>query len=248
MRYEKGGTAMKIAAQHHSRRFWALAAALFALLALALPAPATAQPLQPERFEESLNPEVKVSGATRGGVLLDALESPESLEAIVVRVPESFATGRICLDLVSRDGRYEASLELSLPAERDNFIEIAYPTRFREELTGSEQPYLAALASLRGDCQGEVSAFLPATWGSASEPDRIDVLINAGHNDARIVVPTDSGSRRAFPCRRLEAQPTIAFDRVCTVELAPDLVGLDAVIERDDFFNPLPPVALPLAL
>ena len=236
---------MTIDARPHSN---CLSVAAWACVLVAFPGLVLAQPLQPERFEESLNPEVNVSGATRGGVLLDALERPESLEAIVVRVPESFVTGRICLDLVTRDGRYEASLEVSLPAERDTFVEIAYPTRFRKELTGSDQPYLAALASLRADCQGEVSAFLPATWGAASEPVRVDVLINAGHNDARIVVPTDGGSRRAFPCRRLEAQPTIAFDRVCTVELAPDLIGLDAVIERDDFFNPLPPVALPLAL
>lgn len=208
---------------------------------------AFSQTLQPERFEESLNPEVKVSGATRAGVLIDALTKPETLQSLIVHVPTQTTSTRVCVDLVTRDGRYQAAMEVSLPSEHGPMIEIVYPTRFQEQLLESEEPYLAALATLKDDCADEADAYAAAAWKRSAAFESVHVLINAGHSDARIAIPASDGSVRRFPCRAIESDPTIAFDRLCEIEPSADLKPLEARIERDDFFNPLPPVPLPLA-
>lgn len=221
--------------------------ALLLSLGLVVPGLCLSQPLQPLHFDESLNPEVRVSGATRGGILINALDRPTSLDRLLVRLPETLAERRLCLNLVTRDGRYQAQMEFDVPESAENFVELAYPTRFQTQLLQADQPYLAVLASLRKDCSGADALFVPVAWHLPDGLQRLQILVNAGHNDAQIIIPTRDGTRKTFPCERIDADARIAFDRLCTIELSADLDLLGAEIQREDLlFNPLPPVALPI--
>lgn len=211
-------------------------------------APAVAEPLQPLVFDESLNPEVQVSGATRGGLLFDAMTRPDSLERMVVRLPDEAPGHLLCVSLITRDGRYQARMEFDLPQHSPGFVELAYPTQFRSHLLQDGQPYLAVLASLRSDCSKSAGSFVPVAWEMPDSPDQLFVIINAGHHDARISVPDSTGDRKLFPCQPVDSEARIAFDQVCTIDLAPGLDLRKTKIERDDFFNPLPAVDLPIAL
>jgi len=209
---------------------------------------AHAQPLQPDHFEESLNPEVNVSGATRGGVLIEALGKPESLETLTVRLPPQTADNRLCLTLVTRDGRYQGSMEFTLPAGSEDFVELSYPSRFKQQLLTANEPYLAVLAGLRSDCEADDTAYIPTAWQRPDTLSELQLIVNAGNLDAHVIVPTRDGKRRRFECERISISPTIAFNRICTIELADDLDLMGAEIRRDDFFgNPLPPVTFPIA-
>ena len=209
---------------------------------------AFSQPLQPDRFEEALNPQVNVSGATRGGVLVSALERPESLETLTVRMPPETKTSQLCLALVTRDGRYQGRMEFSLPPDSDDFIELTYPTQFRQQLLEANEPYLAVLAGLSADCDADETVYIPTAWKRPDALSEIQLIINAGNLDAYVVVPVFDGGARRFECERVATSPTIAFNRICTIELAEDLNLMGTEIRRDDFFgNPLPPVAMPIA-
>ena len=209
---------------------------------------AGAQPLQPTHFEEALNPQVNVSGATRGGVQIAALEGPESLETLTVRIPPDTPFGQICLALITRDGRYQGSMEFTLPAGTEDFVELNYPSRFKQQLLTAKQPYLAVLAGLRSDCAADDTAYIPTAWKRPATLSELQLIVNAGNLDAHVIVPTREGERRRFECERISTSPTIAFNRICTIELADDLDLMGTEIRRDDFFgNPLPPVTFPIA-
>jgi len=217
-------------------------------LAVLLVGNAFSQPLQPDHFEEALNPQVNVSGATRGGVLVSALEGPESLETLIVRVPPETKASQLCLALVTRDGRYQGRMEFSLPPNADDFVELTYPTQFRQQLLEANEPYLAVLAGLSVDCDADETVYIPTAWERPEALSEIQLIINAGNLDAHVAVPSFDGGERRFKCKRIATSPTIAFNRICTIELAEDLNLLGTEIRRDDFFgNPLPPVAMPIA-
>lgn len=208
-----------------------------------------AQTLQPLRFSESLNPEVKVSGATRGGVLINAHERPESLETLTVRVPQGNELSQLCLTLVTRDGRYQGNMEFAIPPGTEDFVELTYPTQFRKQLLEANEPYLAVLAGLQSDCNSNDTRYVPTAWKRPAELSEIQLIVNAGNLDAHVSVPIlDGGGERRFECERVATSPTIAFNLICTIDLADDLDLMGTEIRRDDFFgNPLPPVAVPIA-
>jgi len=211
-------------------------------------ASAQAQPLQPDHFEESLNPEVNVSGATRGGVLMDALARPDSLDTLTVRIPANMAAEQLCLALVTRDGRYEARMEFALPPGAGDFVELSYPSQFKQQLLDAKEPYLAVLAGLKPDCQANKTVYIPTSWKRPDTLAELQLIINAGNLDAHVAVPVLDGGERRFECERIATSPTIAFNRICTIELAADLDLMGVEIRRDDFFgNPLPPIAMPIA-
>ena len=225
-------------------RLWAL----WCLVPIASAALAQTPPLQPDYFKESLNPEVNVSGATRGGVLIEALEEPKSLETLTVRLPPQATDNQLCLTMVTRDGRYQGSMEFTVPAKTEDFIELSYPSRFKQELLSANEPYLAVLAGLRPDCETDDNAYIPTAWERPETLSKLQLIINAGNLDAHIIVPTRDGGQRRFECERISSSPTIAFNRICTIELAKDLDLMGTEIRRDDFFgNPLPPVTFPIA-
>lgn len=207
-----------------------------------------AQPLQPDRFEEALNPQVNVSGATRGGVLVGARQRLESLETLTVRVPPETKTRKLCLTLVTRDGRYQARMDFSLPAGTEDFVELNYPSRFKEQLLEANEPYLAVLAGLKSDCDADENVYIPTAWRPPDALSELQLVINAGNLDAHVSVPLIEGGERRFECARIETSPTIAFNRICTIEIADDLDLMGTKVLRDDFFgNPLPPIVFPIA-
>lgn len=210
---------------------------------------AVAQPLDPDRFEEYLNPKVEVSGTTRAGILLDAMATATALETLSVRIPENFTHDRLCLNLVTRDGRYEAIMEFSVPSGAEGLIELTFPSRYKRQLLEPEKPFLSVLAGLRKDCEDDETIYLPAGFSLSESLTKLDVVVNVGDLDAHLAIPTRGGSKRRIECERIEISPTVAFNRICTVELDAALNLMDTVIHRDDFFgNPLPPIALPIAI
>lgn len=217
------------------------------IVGLFFPGLSLAQSLQPVYFDESLNPEVKVSGATRGGILVSAFERPSNLDHLHVRLPSESDKQQLCLNLVTRDGRYEAKMEFYVPESTERFVELVFPTRFQTQLLQADQPYLAVLASLRENCNHSEAVFVPVAFTLPDELLQLQILVNAGHNDAQISIPTLSGERKTYPCDRINADARIAFDKICTIELSDDLDLIGAEIHREDlFFNPLPPVMLPI--
>jgi hypothetical protein len=209
---------------------------------------AIAQPLVPELFEESLNPEVKVSGATRGGILMGAISKPESLETLTVRLSAVDFNTHLCVQVVTRDGRYEARMEFTLNDDVNEYVELIFPSKFKQQLRAANEPYLAVLASLRSGCSDGEIVYLPVAWAEPASLTALEIVVNAGNLDAHVAVPLRDGGERTFACERIETSPTIAFNRTCTIELDSELDLMRTQIRRDDFFgNPLPPIALPIA-
>ena len=216
--------------------------------ALLLCSMAIAQPLEPELFEESLNPEVKVSGATRGGILMGAISKPESLETLTVRLSAADFNKQLCVQVVTRDGRYEARMEFTLNDDVNEYVELSFPSKFKQQLRAANEPYLAVLASLRSGCSDGEIVYLPVAWAEPISLTALEIVVNAGNLDAHVAVPLRDGGERTFACERIETSPTIAFNRTCTIELDSDLDLMRTQIRRDDFFgNPLPPIALPIS-
>jgi len=180
--------------------------------------------------------------------VINAHERPEALETLAVRVPRDNGLSQLCLTLVTRDGRDQGDMEFSIPPGTEDFIELTYPTRFRKQLLEANEPYLAVLAGLQSDCNSNDTRYVPTAWKQPAELSEIQLVVNAGNLDAHVAVPTVDGGERRFECERVAISPTIAFNLICTIELADDLDLMGTEIRRDDFFgNPLPPVAVPIA-
>ena len=200
-------------------------------------------------FNESFQDEAPVSGRVVAGVLVTDATAANALNL----APPSFAAGKsICVQVMSRDGRYWAENTFQLPENIDAMpVRLEYPSRHRDFLQQLDFGELAILSSA-GEC-GEVDdeVLYLAGPGTTRGKAGVSVFVNSGRADTYIAVGNVPELRRPARCRQIEQGRRTGFDTVCQidlhgVELAPQRV--DVRILRRRYERMLPPTEFTLLL
>ena len=201
-------------------------------------------------LHETFHEEAPVSGRVVTGLMLAGSGGSARLALLP---PAAVAGGSVCVQVVSRDGRYWAENTFVLPpAVGGQPVLLAYPSAHRDLLRTLGEDELALLA-YQGECgrRGGRQLLLSARSPADTPPGRVWIFVNSGRTDTYVQVKNDAGARRPSRCRRIRQGRRTAFDTVCTVELPkPEAVAgpLEVRILRRRYERMLPPTELVIAL
>jgi hypothetical protein len=218
-------------------------------------APAAAQAVPVEGFEEDFQEEVPVSGRVVAGIVVTG---SAALEALAVLPPATAAAGDangnlVCIEVVSRDGQYHSRNTYQLPSPVETWpVPLQYPGEYSAFLDSLGAGDLAVLGS-PGDCKGADRAtfYVSGSGAANARPASISIFVNAGRTDTYVAELVD-GARRGRPqrCAPIDAERRTGFDTLCEVTIADDR-GVDSLtlqILRRRYEQMLPPTEFTVVL
>jgi hypothetical protein len=206
-------------------------------------------------FNEHLNPDVKVSGRILVGVLAARENAASPSSEPLLLLPERGVGGvqSICLQTVSRDGRYysEGILPGAALAGARGLVRVRFKTQHGVLLKGLRRDELAILAAA-GDCGANIDA-IPRVFvvdraeAPASSASKILVLLNSERLDTEAVYAGADGREIRTRCIPIEDGRRTAFDTVCELP-PPRAAETDVRIERRRYERRLNPLVFRLVL
>jgi len=200
--------------------------------------------LDNSQFKESFLDKVTVSGGIRAGFMYQSPLNRVDIHQLKVHIQREIEEqdAMLCVNMVSRDGRYSASWEYALGKQHVGSIAVDLPSRYQEQISGYSPDALVVLAAItKKDCNSSELKYVPTSWGGANS-DYI-IYVNSGNTDTIIGIP---GHKERIQCTKIIAESTIAYDTRC-------VVGKDILNEpksiflvRNNFGNRLPNVEFPV--
>jgi hypothetical protein len=197
------------------------------------------------QFKESFLDKVTVSGGVRAGFMYQSLLGRIDMHDLNVHLQHDIdeQDAMLCVNMVSRDGRYSASWEYALGKQPAGSIAVDLPSKYQEQISGYSPDALVVLAAVtKKDCTSTEIKYVPTSWGGMNKSDYI-LYVNSGNTDTIIGIP---GHAERIQCSKIVAESTIAYDTRC-------VVGKDILNEpksiflvRNNFGNRLPNVEFPV--
>jgi hypothetical protein len=196
--------------------------AAFAVALVMLPAAAWSQSepifaLASNGFKEVVREGALISGAVVVGT--QAL-GPVEGEDFVLRafVPSELRGSRICLDVKTINGLYEASGTYDVPKDWLGGLAILpFPTEQDELLAGRKGDELAFRVT-HNDCAAPVSDSVSVVLQNHPETGRVTVMLNSFQAEA--VYLYVGGQAEPILCNEINSMSPTAFDTRCDIPLA----------------------------
>lgn len=200
------------------------------MLLLAAPADAQSRDCDPRRqiclegtgrFREQFHgaSPVRVSGNLLVGVSL-AGEGAFQPGDVRVSLPEAPATGRLCLGVASRDGRYFAENLYRFQARHDAPLPFYFPTEYLKEIREYRRDDVAVLIRDTERCDSATLGTILPGIETSGRPDRLRVFLNAPAARARVSLLV--GDMEVAPmqgCAADRDRNSLAFSAICTITL-----------------------------
>lgn len=230
--------------------FVGAAASAILLVVLTGPLAAQEEALQGRILEERWVQDVAVSGGVRVGVMASPTGDPVDPDQFTVYLPDIAGARVLCVEISSRDGRYNAAIEYDLAGVTSGPRRLGLrDAQFRGALVRYAQVELAILARLQEECGAPADpegAFIVADWAQGQEPTSLTVLLNS-RVPAEIVGEDEGRTVIRVPCSDLEGTTT-AFNLRCDLDRALLTPATRLYVVRRRGTRTLAPVALPLRL
>jgi len=172
-------------------------------------------PIRPTEMTESLAEHTPVGRTSVPGIMARVGDAPVSPEIFFVQLPAG-ASGRICVQLLSKDGRYQARLEY--PAQRNGNRELALdlPSNHRDELKKYSEVELAIRAVLRPDCHQAGGTSVLASWTAGPPDSQFVVLLNSDFATWVVRLASDGRVADRVTCQELTGI-IVSYNRICRV-------------------------------
>lgn len=142
-------------------------------------AQARARALSPLTKSERWLKSVPVSGGLRVGVMAIARQKRPRGDTLYVILPSTGRLSRLCVEISSRDGRYEAKLEYDISERSPGLDTLEFLPAHRREIEKLEADELAILAHVDSTCAGKVETFVVAAWEPIAAADTVTVFLNS---------------------------------------------------------------------
>lgn len=197
------------------------------------------------QFKESFLEKVTVSGGIRAGFMYPSSLARVDLQQLYIHLqrPVEEAEAMLCVNMVSRDGRYTASWQYGLGPQQPGAIQVDIPSKYQEQISAYAPDALVVLAGITvKDCLSTEMRYIPASWGMPTAPESV-LYVNSGNTDTEIGIP---GLTERIACTKIGADSTIAYDTQCVVrnDLLKEQKSL--FLLRKNFGNRLPHVEFPV--
>ena len=193
-------------------------------------------------FQEGYLDEANVSGRVIAGVTLTGYTSSAMLS---LRPPVSAAGSSVCVQVMTRDGRYWSKNTCQLPGSINSSpVALEYPSEYQDFLAQQKFGDLAVLGSPRecGDTDTG-TMFLSSTDDNKDTEPVVSIFVNSGRSDTYLSVKNDANKRRPVRCQAIQEGRRTAYDTICSIklnELAEAPEELDIKIIRRRYERMLP--------
>jgi hypothetical protein len=172
-------------------------------------------PLKSVNFVEHLEKGVPVSGSLLVGVQYETADRIIQ-KSLTAWIPSSHPS-KLCLSVISDDGRYVASAEFSVSSAQSESVTLDFPT----EQFGTLQHYgpsgLAILGILQEVCNGGAiykdGSLTPISWLATTPGSPLALKVNSGGTDVKLFSQTGGQPVNCKKARISDAR--IAFDTLC---------------------------------
>lgn len=171
-------------------------------------------------------PESPSRGAVVGviivGVRLDGPATPFDPANLRVRLGDASArSGKLCLKVISRDGRYFARSQYNAGGGTEPAPLVEYRTVYGKILAGYSNRDVAAAAFKSANCNDQANAeFVAAQLTPNVVANQLVVQVRAG--EARVRAQLAQGNApvtQPVLCNRLQDGPTVGFTGECAIKL-----------------------------
>jgi hypothetical protein len=197
--------------------------------------------LSEKQFRESFLQKVTVSGGIRAGFMFKSTLNKVDVHDFFIYLPYDIneQEAMLCVNMVSRDGRYTASWEYALGRQPSGAIAVNLPSKYQEQISGYSTDDLVVLAAITNkDCLSGEMHYVPSSWGETDKSEYI-LYVNSGSEDTVVGIP---GRTERVQCEKIKSDSTVAFDTKCTI--GKDLIGeaKSVYLLRNNFGKRLPNV------
>lgn len=205
-----------------------------------------------KELQEVYKEDVPVSGHVIAGLCLSGIP----LSNILAVLPKSTKQSgkKICVQVMSRDGRYWAENTFLLPElnETDRLVALDYESDYTDLLEDSNIIDLAVL-SFAGSCDSKMEReyILTTRDKLSTEKDTLFIYVNSGRTDVFVDITNPDNSERPQPCESITEGRRTAYDTICRLKLEPNYREknqLQLKLYRRKFGRTLPPVEIFVAL
>ncbi|WP_220472567.1 hypothetical protein [Spirosoma foliorum] len=108
---------------------------------------------------------IPVSGGVRVGIM--AFENSDKIvpNSFFVRIPKH-TQPLLCVEISSRDGRYQAKLPFTIVGSEPGIYELILPTQYQNELKNYSIKDITILAKITKACDEEPECYVLSAWNS----------------------------------------------------------------------------------
>ena len=197
------------------------------------------------QFKESFLDKVTVSGGIRAGFMYQSQLGHADIHELYVHLQRDIVEqdAMLCVNMVSRDGRYSASWEYALGKQPAGSFVVDLPSKYQEKIVGYSPDALVVLAGItKKDCASSEMKYVPTSWGAMPASDYV-LYVNSGNTDTIVGIP---GHAERIQCTKIVADSTVAYDTRCI--LGKDILNepKSVFLVRNNFGNRLPNVEFPV--
>ena len=199
--------------------------------------------LQDAQFKESFLQKVTVSGGIRAGFMFQSALTRVDINELYIHLQHDVDDGdaMLCVNMVSRDGRYTASWEYALGQQQSGSLAVTLPSKYHEQIASYSPDGLVVLAAIaKKDCASGDNVYVPASWGKVHTSDYV-LYVNSGNTDTVVGIP---GNTERIKCMKINSESTVAYDTKCVVEKDAVKDAKSLFLVRSNFGNRLPNVEL----
>jgi len=201
-------------------------------------------------IKEVYKDEVPVSGRVIAGVTMTGYAPSARLSLMV---PVSEFGKKICIQVMTRDGRYLSKNTFQLPDKISNIeVPLSYRSKHEAFLAQQDPDDLAVLGTPRECSDTDMDTVFLTSTGDSSAGDRVvSVFVNSGRSDTYLSVKNDADKPRPARCQMIEKGRRTGYDTICKINLneltaIPD--QLDIKILRRHYERMLPATEFTLIL
>jgi hypothetical protein len=203
-----------------------------------------------EALEEVYKDDVPVSGRVVAGLSMAGVPLPGTL-ALLPR--QDVGGGQVCVQVMSRDGRYWAENNFLLPGGIvDGPVRLQYESRYSDELNAAQADDLALLSYLGGCGDQNTREYVLTSRDKLSDGERsLVIYVNSARADTYAGIVNRAKREKPQKCRRITEGRRTGYDTICRIALQDadaELGALQVKVFRRKYEKNLKPVELRVIL
>jgi hypothetical protein len=174
---------------------------------------------------ENFYEKVPVSGEIRVGAM--GFESDEKVAPTIffVRIPKH-NMNTMCVEISSRDGRYEARLPYTISSLKEGIYQFELPTQYVSDLKNYSIKDIAILAKIGRDCESSESYYVVSSWNKPPEnPPHIFIYLNSDKPVFFRFKRLKDNEIINIECKPINAPISVAYNCKCEIS-AKDIQGV----------------------
>lgn len=160
---------------------------------------------------------IPVSGGVRVGVM--AFETREKIApaSFFVKIPQH-TQSKLCVEISSRDGRYQAKLPYEIRGLEPGLYELNLPTKYRNELKNYTVRDITIIAKIVKTCDQEAECYVLSAWNKPSfSSQQVYIYLNSEQYTELVLTNPRNSTKHILECETIDEPIKTAYNCVCKV-------------------------------